>query len=153
MAATRNPDAPRSFTEAEPAHRATRGVGSACSSAGAAVQVAGIGLDVHVTGGWPSAHAGSRDQGADAFDMLPKSGHQGERARGKRGVMTEPVLDAVVLLDDRDRTEENLRLLDLVERATPEELERALGVLSGRAASGGPSDVHLLAVGLASARR
>jgi tetratricopeptide (TPR) repeat protein len=72
---------------------------------------------------------------------------------GKRGVMTEPVLDTLVLLDDRDRTEGNLRLLDLVERATPEELERALGVLSGRAASGGPSDVHLLAVGLASARR
>jgi hypothetical protein len=62
--------------------------------------------------------------------------------------MTEPVLDAMVLLDDGDRTEENLRLPDLVERATPEELERALGVLSGRAASGGPSDVHLLAVGL-----
>ena len=67
--------------------------------------------------------------------------------------MTEPVLDSMVLLDDRERTEENIRLLDLVERATPEELERALGVLSGRAASGGPSDAHLLAVGLASARR
>lgn len=68
-------------------------------------------------------------------------------------MMSEPVLDAMVLLDERDRTEENLRLLDLVERATPEELERALGLLSARAASGGPSELHLLAVGLALAKR
>lgn len=67
--------------------------------------------------------------------------------------MSEPVLDATVLLDGRDRTGENLRLFDLLERATPEEQERALGVLSGRAASGRPSDVHLLAVGLASTGR
>jgi tetratricopeptide (TPR) repeat protein len=67
--------------------------------------------------------------------------------------MSEPVLDATVLLDDRDRTEGNLRLLALVKRATPEELERVLGVLSAGAASGGPSELHLLAVGLASARR
>lgn len=67
--------------------------------------------------------------------------------------MSEPVLDVMVLLDDGDRTEENLQLLDVVERATPEELERALSVLSAKAAGGGPAQLHLLAVGLASARR
>jgi tetratricopeptide (TPR) repeat protein len=59
----------------------------------------------------------------------------------------------MVLLDDSDRTAENLRLLNLVERATPEELEQALSELSAQAAGGGPVELHLLAVGLASARR
>lgn len=67
--------------------------------------------------------------------------------------MSEPGLDLMWLLDDSDRTEENLRLLDLVERATPEELERALDMLSAGASSGSPAAVHLFAMGLATAGR
>ncbi|MFD4508738.1 tetratricopeptide repeat protein [Streptomyces sp. NPDC058457] len=56
-------------------------------------------------------------------------------------------------MDDRDRTQENLRLLGQVDHAVPEELDRILASLSAEASTGLPSAVHLLAVGLASAGR
>jgi len=69
------------------------------------------------------------------------------------GVMSEPGLDLMWLLDDSDRTEDNLRLLDLVERATPEELDGAFDVLSAGASRGSSAAVHLFAMGLARAGR
>uniref|UniRef100_UPI003F491278 tetratricopeptide repeat protein n=1 Tax=Nonomuraea sp. CA-252377 TaxID=3240003 RepID=UPI003F491278 len=67
--------------------------------------------------------------------------------------MSEPVLDLMLLMDDVDRTEENLRLLNQVDHATPEELERVLDLLSAKASTGSPSALHLLAMGLAGAQR
>lgn len=59
----------------------------------------------------------------------------------------------MLLMDDRDRTEENLRLLSQVDHATPEELEGILDLLSANASTRAPSAVHLLAMGLAGAQR
>ncbi|MDA3645056.1 tetratricopeptide repeat protein [Saccharopolyspora indica] len=68
-------------------------------------------------------------------------------------MVREPRLDLQWLLDANDRSGDSPALLDRLERATPEEAERALAVLAARAADGSAAALHLHATGLVAVGR